>query len=61
MTRGHRRAHALLWRVLGPLILIGLAAAIAGRPREAANAPSGAPGQAGGGGAAAAPGAGAAP
>jgi len=35
MTRGQRRAHAILWLLLGPLLLVGAALLLANRPPAA--------------------------
>ena len=32
MTRGQRRAHAIGWLILGPLLLVGVALLLASRP-----------------------------
>jgi hypothetical protein len=32
MTRHHRRAHAIAWTLLGPLVLVALIAALLARP-----------------------------
>ena len=34
MTAGQRRTHLLIWLILGPLALIGLAVAVIQRPAE---------------------------
>lgn len=37
MTRAQRTFHAWIWTLLGPLILIGLTAALLGRPPQIAD------------------------
>lgn len=38
MTRSQRRWHAAIWPILGPLALLGLLAAVLGRPPATMNA-----------------------